>query len=164
MKKVMFALAIILGSAQAQAQGSTPSLTSAKATALASQAVAIAEKRGYKVAATVVDANGAVLAVVRGDGAAGTTAKTTFKKAFTAISAQQNTSDFLANVHKEGHDYLDKFVLSTLATGQDSIVLLGGGVLIKDKDAIVGAIGVGGAPGGHIDDAIANEAIKATNI
>lgn len=160
MKRILFTLAILSGAAQAQATMSE--LTSAQATALASQAVSIAGSQGYKVAATVVDANGVILATVRAEGAPATSAKTTFKKAFTAISAQQDTSDFLANVHKNGHDYLDKFVLSTLPARQDNIILLGGGVLIKHDETIIGAIGVGGAPGGHLDDAIARDAIKIT--
>lgn len=162
MKKIMFSLAVALASAQTFA--SSPALTATKATELATEAVKIAEKQGYKVAATVVDANGAIVASVRGDGAAPTTTKTTFKKAFTAITAKQNTSDFLVNIHKGGHDYLNKFVLSTLREGQDNIVLLGGGILIKRDDQVIGAIGVGGAPGGHLDDAIAVEAITSSGV
>jgi uncharacterized protein GlcG (DUF336 family) len=161
-KKTFLALALAFPIAHATA--AAPALTSAQAISLATHAVAVAEKQGYKVSATVVDAEGGLLASVRGDGASPTTAKTTLKKAITAIAAQQHTSDLLANVHKEGHAYLDKFVLSTLRDRQDHIVLLGGGVLIKDKDTIIGAIGVGGAPGGHLDDAIAYEAMKATGI
>jgi uncharacterized protein GlcG (DUF336 family) len=162
MKKTIIALTLALPIFQAGATDLV--LSSEKATTLASQAVAIAKQEGFNVAATVVDSKGAVLAVVRGDDASGVTPKTTYKKAYTAIATQQNTSDFLAAVHKEGHEYLNRFVLSTLPEGQDNIILLGGGVLIKDKGTIIGAIGVGGAPGGHIDDSIAQKAMLAVGI
>jgi uncharacterized protein GlcG (DUF336 family) len=37
---------------------------------------------------------------------------------------------------------------------------LGGGVPIKVGDEVIGAVGVGGAPGGHLDEACAVAAIK----
>jgi len=42
----------------------------------------------------------------------------------------------------------------------ESGIFLRGGVLIKHNDTVVGAIGVGGAPGGQLDDNIAFEALK----
>jgi uncharacterized protein GlcG (DUF336 family) len=41
----------------------------------------------------------------------------------------------------------------------DGFLILGGGVPIRAGDEIIGAIGVGGAPGGHLDDQCAEAAI-----
>jgi uncharacterized protein GlcG (DUF336 family) len=41
------------------------------------------------------------------------------------------------------------------------ILILAGGLPIKIDGALVGGIGVGGAPGGHLDTACATEGIKA---
>jgi uncharacterized protein GlcG (DUF336 family) len=98
MKKTIIALTLVLPIFQAGATDLV--LSSEKATTLASQAVAIAKQEGFNVAATVVDSKGAVLAVVRGDDASSVTPKTTYKKAYTAIATQQNTSDFLAAVER----------------------------------------------------------------
>lgn len=139
-------------------------LTSDQATSLAQKAVSIALQQGYNVGVTVVDADGAILATVRADKASKHTPKTSFKKAFTALTAKQNTSDLIANIHKGDPTYMNNFVLSTLNNGQDNIIFLGGGVLIKHNDSILGAIGVGGAPGGHLDDNIALQALKALGL
>ena len=143
-----------------QAFAADKALTSTQATSLAQSAVSIGLKQGYNVAVTVVDANGVILATVRADEALPHTPKTSFKKAFTAFAAKENTSDLIATIHKGDPTYMNKFVLSTLNNGQDNIIFLRGGVLIKHNDAIVGAIGVGGAPGGQLDDNIAFEALK----
>lgn len=154
-------LALTFTSAQASPAVVPGALSSAKASALATEAVAIARRQGYNVSATVVDDKGVILAVARADQALGATPKTSFKKAVTAIVAKQHTADFLDETFKQGPAFLDRFVISTLASTQDNIVLLRGGVLIKDNDSIIGAIGIGGAPGGHLDHAIGLQAIGA---
>ena len=49
----------------------------------------------------------------------------------------------------------DKPELSGLRDMDPRLVILGGGLPIKIGDALVGGIGVGGAPGGHLDEACA---------
>jgi uncharacterized protein GlcG (DUF336 family) len=43
----------------------------------------------------------------------------------------------------------------------DSILMLGGGLPIEMAGEVVGAIGVGGAPGTHLDDACAEAGLDA---
>ncbi|WP_425493283.1 heme-binding protein [Microvirga zambiensis] len=38
----------------------------------------------------------------------------------------------------------------------EGFLLLGGGVPVKAGDEVIGAVGVGGAPGGHLDEECAN--------
>lgn len=41
----------------------------------------------------------------------------------------------------------------------DGLLLLGGGLPIKAGEEVIGGIGIGGAPGGHLDDACAEAGI-----
>jgi uncharacterized protein GlcG (DUF336 family) len=136
-------------------------LSTEEATKLAQEAIKVATKQKYVVAATVVDKTGLILATVRTENAKEHTPKTSFKKAYTALFAKENTTDLINKITNNGKDFFSTFVVSTLADGkQDNIVFLGGGMLIKKNGEIIGAIGVGGAPGGHLDDAIIVEALK----
>ena len=40
-------------------------------------------------------------------------------------------------------------------------LLLGGGVPVRAGDEVIGAVGVGGAPGGHLDEECANAGLQA---
>jgi uncharacterized protein GlcG (DUF336 family) len=51
--------------------------------------------------------------------------------------------------------------LHALGDMNDSILLLGGGFPVKIDGHIVGGIGVGGAPGAHLDEACARAGLKA---
>lgn len=41
-------------------------------------------------------------------------------------------------------------------------LLLGGGVPVRVGDEVIGAIGIGGAPGGHLDEQCALAAVAAS--
>jgi uncharacterized protein GlcG (DUF336 family) len=95
----------------------------------------------------VVDADGVVIATVRGDGTGAHTLDSALYKAYTAASFKNDT-----------------LALAERAKGEDSILALaklphvmffGGGVPIKVGDETIGAIGASGAPGGKLDDACA---------
>ena len=51
--------------------------------------------------------------------------------------------------------------LQALRDMNDSILMLGGGLPIEMAGEVVGAIGVGGAPGTHLDDACAEAGLDA---
>jgi uncharacterized protein GlcG (DUF336 family) len=59
----------------------------------------------------------------------------------------------LANLIKE------KPELEQLRNMDDRMLILAGGLPIKIGDALVGGIGVGGAPGGHLDQVCAQAGI-----
>jgi uncharacterized protein GlcG (DUF336 family) len=123
----------------------THRLTAALAVEAASETVAACAKQGYHETAQVVDADGVVIATIRGDGAGAFTLDSAFYKAYTAASFKNDT-----------------LALAERAKGEDSIAPLsklphvmffGGGVPIKLGDETIGAIGASGAPGSKLDDA-----------
>jgi uncharacterized protein GlcG (DUF336 family) len=134
-------------------------ISSADAVKLIQSSIEIAQKQGYKVSVTVIDSQGVVLATVRADGAFGHTPRTSFKKANTALIAKETTLSLVNRFTKDGPADMNKFVVANLM-GSDNIVILGGGLPLYEKGGLIGAIGIGGAPGGHLDEAIALEAMK----
>ena len=148
------ALCAILVAAQAQAQGLLP--THRISADLANQAVAAAvgkcANQGYAETAALVDADGLQQAVLRGDRAGAHTLDSAFSKAFTAASFKTNTSA-LVERSKSHLELTNLFKLPHL-------LLLGGGIVIKVGDEVVGAIGAAGAPGGDLDDACAQAGLE----
>lgn len=132
---------------------STRSIASATALQLAQQTVAACSAEGYNVSASVLDRSGVLLAMVRADGAGPHTVEASRAKAFTSASSRNPTSG-IAKAIQSNPD----------AAGMANIpgfLVLGGGVPLKIGNETIGAIGVAGAPGGHLDEACAQKAIAA---
>jgi len=119
---------------------------------LAKEAVQQCQVKGYKVSATVVDISGNVIAQLRFDNAGKHTLDSSRKKAFTAASMKQDTAKLMKLI-------ADKPILQPLQNMDNNLLLLAGGIPLKNKDVTIGAIGVGGAPGGHLDVQCAQAAI-----
>jgi uncharacterized protein GlcG (DUF336 family) len=126
----------------------THRIPAALAAEAASETVAACAKQGYRETAVVLDADGAVIAVLRGDGAGIHTLDSAHDKAYTAVSFKNDTLS-----------------LAERAKGEDSIAPLaklphvmffGGGVVIKLGDEVIGSIGASGAPGAKLDDGCAH--------
>ena len=122
----------------------THRIPAALATEAASEAVASCARGGYSETAVVVDADGATIAAVRGDGAGIHTLDSAHDKAYTSVTFKNDT-----------------MVLADRAKGDGPIALLAklphilffpGGVVIKLGDEVIGGIGAAGAPGGNLDD------------
>jgi uncharacterized protein GlcG (DUF336 family) len=103
---------------------------------------------GYQVSVVVVDRAGVILVEIRNDQAGPHTLNSSFKKAFTSASLGRSTQD-LTNMMK------DKPELAGLRNMDDRILILPGGLPIKIENDLVGGIGVGGAPGGNLDETCA---------
>jgi uncharacterized protein GlcG (DUF336 family) len=131
---------------------STRSIASATALQLAQQTVAACSAEGYNVSASVLDRSGVLLAMVRADGAGPHTVEASRAKAFTSASSRNPTSG-IAKAIQSNPD----------AAGMANIpgFLVLGGVPLKIGNETIGAIGVAGAPGGHLDEACAQKAITA---
>jgi uncharacterized protein GlcG (DUF336 family) len=118
---------------------------------IAAGAVAACSANGYNVAATVVDRAGTVRVVQRADNAGPHTLASSQAKAYTSASAKNSTQAMMEGAQKNPAAanlvYLPGFLL------------LGGGVPIKVGNDVIGAVGVGGAPGGHLDEQCAVAAI-----
>ena len=131
-----------------------------KAVRIAEEAIKIAQKRGYNVSATVIDTNGVIMATVKAEQAWGHTPRVSFKKAFTALKSQTNSSILIEKLIAGGYPEMQKFIVANMPD-QDNLIFLKGGIIITKNSKIVGAIGVGGAPDGQFDEEIAIEAIKS---
>lgn len=118
---------------------------------LAQGAVSACAADGYNVSAAVVDRAGVVRALLRADNAGPHTVNAARQKAFTSVSARIPTSVMVENIQKNQ--------AAAQLVAIDGFLVLAGGVPVKLGKETIGAIGVGGAPGGHLDEACANAAI-----
>src|SRR5579884_258307 len=109
---------------------------------------------GYRVSVAVVDREGVTQSLLRADGAGPHTLQSSTKKAYTAASLGRPTSD-LANAIK------DKPELQGLRDMDEKILILAGGLPITVEGELVGGIGVGGAPGGQLDEACAKAGLES---
>jgi uncharacterized protein GlcG (DUF336 family) len=123
----------------------THRIPSALAVEAASEAVASCAKQNYRETAVVLDIDGAIIAVVRGDGAGIHTIDSAHDKAYTAASFGRDTLA-LAERKAEIGDLMKL----------PHLMFFGGGVTIKIGDEVVGGIGASGAPGAKLDDACAH--------
>ncbi|MGH7207532.1 MAG: GlcG/HbpS family heme-binding protein [Nitrospiraceae bacterium] len=125
---------------------------------LASKAAAAAVEKckqdGYRVSASVVDRAGVLKVLMRGDGAGPHTTDSSSKKAYTAASLRRPTSELAELINKMP-------TLQALRDMNDRILILGGGLPIEIGGEVVGGIGVGGAPGAHLDDACAQAGLDS---
>jgi uncharacterized protein GlcG (DUF336 family) len=149
-----FALALaLLASPFAHAElRSEKALGLALANQIASAGVAACQANGYAVAVTVVDRAGGVRAVQRADNAGAHTLEASRAKAWTSASAKANTLAMMENAQKNP--------AAANLVNIPGFLLLGGGVPIKAGNEVVGAVGVGGAPGGHLDEQCALAALE----
>ena len=144
-------LAFAAVGAHAQAVRSERNISLALAGQIATEAVNACAANGYAVAATVVDRAGTVRAVMRADNAGPHTLASSERKAWTSASARNTTQAMMqgAQANPAGANlvYLPGFLL------------LGGGVPVKAGNDTIGAVGVGGAPAGHLDEQCAVAAL-----
>src|SRR5580658_5077615 len=126
----------------------THRIPAALAIEAASETVAVCAKQGYHETAAVLDADGATIVTLRGDGAGIHSLDSAYDKAYTSVSFKNDT-----------------LALADRAKGEDSIAPLaklphvmffGGGVVIKLGDEVIGSIGASGAPGAKLDDGCAH--------
>ncbi|MBB6018726.1 heme-binding protein [Deinococcus radiopugnans] len=127
---------------------STASLSLSAASRIATLAVNNCAQLGYNVAATVVDRSGVVLAVARSENAGPHTLGASQGKAFTSASARNLTSTIAKGL--EANPGLADI---------PGYLVLAGGAPIRVDGAVVGAVGVGGAPSGLVDETCGTDAV-----
>jgi uncharacterized protein GlcG (DUF336 family) len=147
----LLALSVAAPLAQAQAVRSEKNMSLELANQLATAAVAACQANGYAVSATVVDRAGSVRAVQRADNAGPHTLAASQQKAYTAASAKNSTLAMMEGAQKNPGAANLVYI--------PGFLLLGGGVPVKVGNEVIGAVGVGGAPGGHLDDQCAVAAV-----
>lgn len=155
MDKLITATALTLSlmamTAQAQAVRTEKNMSLDLANQIAAASVAACAANGHAVAATVVDRQGTVRAVQRADNAGPHTLGASLQKAFTSASAKNNTLAMMEGAQKNP--------AAANLVNIPSFLLLGGGVPVKVGNEVIGAVGIGGAPGGHLDEQCAVAAL-----
>jgi uncharacterized protein GlcG (DUF336 family) len=147
-------IAALLSPASAQdALVTTKSLSPEIAQDCARAALAECRKRGFQVAVAVVDRSGIAQVMLRDRFAGAHTPTTATGKAWTAASFRTATTD-LSNISQPG-------MMQAGLRNLPGAVIIGGGLPIEAGGAMVGAIGVSGAPGGDADEACAKAGIEA---
>ncbi|MBK7060543.1 MAG: heme-binding protein [Rubrivivax sp.] len=139
----------------AESARSEKNMTLALANQLATAAVSACQANGYAVAATVVDRAGGIRAMQRADNAGPHTIAASERKAYTSASAKNATTAMMEGAQKNPG--------AANLVNIPGFLLLGGGMPVKVGNEVIGAVGVGGAPGGHLDDqcvAAALESVK----
>lgn len=148
-------LALAAGAAPAQSTATHTIRVLTPEAALKATQAAMAEcrRQGWQVAVAVVDRSGVAQAMVRDRFAGAHTPRTAIDKAWTAVSFRTDTAE-LARMTQAGQP-------SSGLRGLPRFVGVGGGVKIEAAGAIVGGIGVSGAPGGEADETCARAGIAA---
>ena len=133
--------------AQAQSVRSEKNMSLELANQIAAAAVASCSASNYAVTATVVDRAGGVRAVQRADNAGPHTVAASLQKAFTSVSAKNNTLAIMEIAQKNPG--------AANLVHIPGFLLLGGGVPVRVGNEVIGAVGVGGTPSGALDEGCA---------
>jgi len=91
--------------------------------------------------------------VQRADNAGPHTLAASLQKAYTSASARNNTLAMMEGAQKNP--------AAANLTDIPGFLLLGGGVPVRVGNDVIGAVGVGGAPGGHLDEQCAVAGINS---
>ncbi|WP_054180791.1 GlcG/HbpS family heme-binding protein [Trabulsiella odontotermitis] len=157
MKKLLVLTALLAGTGMAQAATLTQkNISLEQANQLASAAVQACMAKNYQVSVTVVDRAGVVKALQRTDNAGPHTVKASEMKAFTALSTKNASGKVMDAAQNNAGAQNMRDV--------PGFLLLAGGLPLKAGDEVIGAIGIGGAPGGNLDEACAQQAIDSVKL
>jgi uncharacterized protein GlcG (DUF336 family) len=146
------ACALVVGGTAKAELLTEKNIPSSLAVEIAVNAVQACAADKFNVTAAVVDRAGVLRALVRADNAGPHTVEAARAKAFTSASSRTPTSKMADNVAKNP--------AAAELVNIEGFLVLAGGVPIKAGDVTIGAIGVGGAPGGNLDEACAAAAIE----
>jgi uncharacterized protein GlcG (DUF336 family) len=138
--------------AESNAFVTSKSLTPEVALDLAKATLDACRKSDFQVTVAVVDRSGVLQVILRDRFAGPHTPETARRKAYTAVSFRTDTLEMsdLTQAGKEpsGIRHLP------------GVAMIGGGVMVRSAGALVGAVGVSGAPGGKADEDCAKKGIE----
>ncbi len=152
----LIAAALFAGALPVHAQDATvtyKSIAPDTALDLAKAALATCRTNGYQISVVVLDRFGQQIVLLR-DRFAGLPASATANdKAYTALSFHMTSGEFAKSI--QGGQ------LSAGLAGLPHILPLAGGLVIEAGGAVLGAVGVAGAPGGDKDEACAKAGLDS---
>jgi uncharacterized protein GlcG (DUF336 family) len=96
--------------------------------------------KGYGVSAVVVDRDGEILVAMRGDGASIHTLENARRKAYTAMTFKQPTSEYAKKLN-------DGNVVVRQQVTLPNVIAIDGGIPIKVGNDVIGGAGASGSPG-----------------
>ena len=111
----------------------------------AQTSIATCKANGYNVAATVIDSAGVVRILVAGDGAAAGPVGSSTRKANAALKYKDSSASLETKVKTDT-------ALDAAIKADTGLMARAGAQVLISKGVMIGAIGVGGAPGGDKDD------------
>jgi uncharacterized protein GlcG (DUF336 family) len=144
-------LALAAGLAQAQAVRTERNMSLDLANQIASATVAACRPTATTSPPPWSTAPASLRALQRADNAGPHTLSSSQAKAFTSASARNTTLAMMENAQKNP--------AAANLVHIPGFLLLGGGVPVKVGNEVIGAVGVGGAPGGHLDEQCAMAAL-----
>jgi uncharacterized protein GlcG (DUF336 family) len=112
----------------------------------AETAISTCATNGYKVAASIVDSAGVLKVLVAADGATKGAVESSTKKAVTANTMKTATSEIQEKMKTDP-------VLAAKVSADTNLFARAGGLPLVVGGDVIGAVGVGGAPGGEKDEA-----------
>jgi uncharacterized protein GlcG (DUF336 family) len=115
---------------------------------IAQATIAACREKGIQIGVTVVDRDGVVQAQLRDTIAAPITIPISFKKAYTAVNFNADTSALAERA-------------DTPIGRQDFLVMSPGGATVSVGGALLGGVGVSGAPAGETDEECAKAGVAA---
>lgn len=154
--KATFTLAVVgvfCATAHAQDIQTEKTISLKVAAELATTAVADCSSKGYNTVAAVVDRSGYLKALHRADNARPHAIDIAIRKAHTSSMVGYETRILAENIQKG--------TTPASITATPGFTSLLGGFPIKAGNEVIGGIGVSGAPGGHLDAACVDTALKA---
>jgi uncharacterized protein GlcG (DUF336 family) len=141
----------LAGAASAQPPAAAPPAPGpslALALEAAQTAIATCQASGYKIGATVLDSAGVIKVSLGADGASARGVNSSHTKATTSLKYQEPSAAIQAHAEKDP-------AFAAVISADPTLNARAGAELLVSKGVIIGAIGVGGAPGGDKDDACA---------
>ena len=119
-------------------------ITTELAEMIAKEAIAECKSSDTYISASVVNDQGRLVYFYRGEGTGTNSIHTSFRKAYTSATLKTPTSALNLAPEAEGFSQLGKM--------EDDILLLAGGLPLFYKGALVGAIGLSGAPNPDLEE------------
>lgn len=141
-------------SAVAQDLPTAPYLPLEMATTAAEAAIAACAAEKHNVTVAIVARDGATKVVLKADNSGPHTASSATGKAFTSAAMGRDTADLAGFIAENPQN-------AGLRDMDARLVIQGGGLPIRIGGALVGGIGVGGAPSGDVDAACARAGLDA---
>jgi uncharacterized protein GlcG (DUF336 family) len=122
----------------------------------AQEAIRVCEAKQYWVTATVVDMDGVPQVVLRGDRATVHTGESSFRKAFTVVTLGP---EFYFDRSSGFFELMKTSPFAPQLATTHNVMALPGALAFKVKGEMVGALGIGGAPGGDKDEVCATAGV-----